>query len=881
MGRCGVEWWVIRFGLRKKTKRQRGSLDQEPLRRVKEPPLEEDPKKSRIKLSKQDMKWSMMRLQQTGLSTQVMEAWLVTQVVEAVLTSTQHGSYSVIFITDGTTSPSTVFMITDHLRFPGGVGLFEAVINGSHFNLWDEHLSLLFDNVKMLRKLSSHITIVVISDEATFLAAFVKWSVKGRLMVWSTRLLILTHSRLMELQDLHTTLSNLNSMLVIINDDTANIRCSVYVQLPYSPRGSQVVQVASWTPRRGLLLTSHLPLFPEKFSKVVLGLIGLSFSLLSFPWTLLWCVRDSTYSLALSFSVPSIAPDHSTDLQEFSSSFKDAGYYSSIVNDYHEKRMAMNTAVTWVIVRNVLFEAMEHDVVTVFRNYGKIHAAELGVWKDGPWSAEVDKAEEEMDACVMLPVGTEPVQASKRKEDDGCAEQQDGLLEEVLNSFLSEVEGTLGEVGSGCTSETSHDALVPGETLCTNRMVHTVVAEVHREGMEDEEVCVEGGSRKRTAGTSVMDDVLTSGQRYSFVRPPDRVWGVKLNNGSWSGMMGMVVREEVSIGAGPLMVDRWRAEVVDFTVPMVIDYWRIVGVRGLPELNPWGFLFPLALLVWAAILGTLVVLAAAVFLVSSCYIGSDVHNYWFHVTFGYVRILLQQDTTLPIYWLWERVVLMVWMMVTLVLTRSYSGNLMALLAVRHIPQPYQTLRDVMDDPSVKMIWQKDSAPVHYLKEAKSGIYHEIDDSEKIGRLIYLPLTHFPEAIDTLVRRGDHVIIVDHSDVIPALAQDFTQTGKCSFYESKSEFLQTILSMISQKDSPLVPAINKRMTSMTEAGLFFQWLIADEPNSTVCNHVPTKIIVNEALSLSSLWGMFVILLVGHLTSLSVFSLELLIHRIKQI
>nr|XP_053636396.1 uncharacterized protein LOC128691587 [Cherax quadricarinatus] len=157
--------------------------------------------------------------------------------------------------------------ITDHLLIPGGAAFFEAVINGSNFNQRDMDFSFLVDNVKMLRKLSSYTTVVVISDEATFLAAFVKWSVKGRLMVWSMRLLILTHSRLMELQDLHTTLSNLNSMLVIINDDTTNIRCSVYVQLPYSPRGSQVVQVASWTPRRGLHLTSHLPLFPEKFSK--------------------------------------------------------------------------------------------------------------------------------------------------------------------------------------------------------------------------------------------------------------------------------------------------------------------------------------------------------------------------------------------------------------------------------------------------------------------------------------------------------------------------------------------------------------------------------------------------------------------------------------
>ncbi|XP_069945068.1 probable glutamate receptor [Cherax quadricarinatus] len=624
-------------------------------------------------IGKQDMKWSIMRLQQTGLSTQVMEAWLVTQVVEAVLTSTQHGSYSII----------------DHLRFPGGAGFFAAVINGSDFKQRDEHLSLLVDNVKMLRKLSSYTTIVVISDEATFLAAFVKWSVKGRLMVWSTRLLILTHSRLMELQDLHTTLSNLNSMLVIINDDTTNVKCSVYVQLPYSPRGSQVVQVASWTPRRGLHLTSHLPLFPEKFSKF------------QHRPNLLVAIDDSSFG----------------------------------------------------------------RLMTV---------------KD-PGSSTISKV------------------------------QFQGSLGKLIQ-YLSEA------LNFTC----------------------------------------------------------------SFVRPPDRVWGVRLNNGSWTGMMGMVVREEVSIGAGPFIIDRWRAEAVDFTVPMVIDYWKILGARGFAEVDPWGFLFPLAPLVWATILGMLVMLAAAVFLMYSCgSLKSNDHNYWLHITFGYVRILLQQDTTLPIIWLWERVVLMVWMMVTLVLTRSYSGNLMALLAVRHIPQPHQTLRDVMDDPAVTVIWEKDSATVAYLKSAESSIHRKIMDAEKTGRLIYRPRPQFLELIDTLVRRGDHVISSSHNGFRNIIGHDFTKTGTCSFYELKEEFLQIMYAMISQKDSPLVPALNKRMTSMTEAGLFFQWLIAEQPNSTVCDHVPTKITVNVALSLSNLWGMFVILLVGHLASLIIFCLEFLMFRIQQI
>lgn len=48
------------------------------------------------------------------------------------------------------------------------------------------------------------------------------------------------------------------------------------------------------------------------------------------------------------------------------------------------------------------------------------------------------------------------------------------------------------------------------------------------------------------------------------------------------------------------------------------------------------------------------------------------------------------------WWWWERVLLCVWMLMTLVLTRSYSSNLMSLLAVRYIPLPIQTLQDLLD-----------------------------------------------------------------------------------------------------------------------------------------------------------------------------------------
>ncbi|XP_071524182.1 uncharacterized protein [Panulirus ornatus] len=98
---------------------------------------------------------------------------------------------------------------------------------------------------------------------------------------------------------------------------------------------------------------------------------------------------------------------------------------------------------------------------------------------------------------------------------------------------------------------------------------------------------------------------------YTYVRSPDREWGIKKADGSWSGMVGMVTREskltmchsvvltlehkqEVDIALGPISTTATRAQVVDFTSPLWITSCFILGRRGRPEVEPWGFLLPLA-----------------------------------------------------------------------------------------------------------------------------------------------------------------------------------------------------------------------------------------------------------------------------------------------
>ncbi|XP_069941770.1 glutamate receptor-like [Cherax quadricarinatus] len=613
----------------------------------------------------------------------------VELLVKAVLTDQSQFSHSVFFFTDGTTSASTIFTIIDHLDIPAGVGTFEAEVSVLDVNKTDTQVSQVIPHARRIRQLSSYTTIVVISDELEFVGSFVKWSLKGRLAVWSTRLLTVTRLTLAHLQSYYTSLSKMNEMLLIITDSQAGLRCNMYVHLPFSPQETLPLRVGYWTPQRGLLLTSHLPLFPEKFSKFV----------------------HQPHLLAASEESP---------------------FHRMIITD---------------------------DPVTPGKQI--FHFG-------GPMGDLLD------------------------------------YLAEALNFS------------------------------------------------------------------------------YSNVRPPDGVWGSKLGNGSWTGMMRMVMTEEVAIAVGPFMIRQDRAEVVDFTASIFVDYWRILGARGVPEEDPWGFIFPLEPLVWAAILAVMLVLATAIFLMnlwfSYKYI---VQGIWLQVIFDYLRILLQQDLSVPVYWWWERILLVVWMMGTLVLTRSYSGNLMALLTVRHIAQPYQSRQQVLDDTSVTMIWMVGSGLEEVLQSAESGLYREMADAERTGRLIWRTQAQFPELMDSLVKQGDHVLIQVDNAMKALISQDFTRTGECSFYASKETFLPFVFGMIAPLDNPIIPALNKRIMLMTEAGLFFQWMKSADPNSTVCNHAPTKITVKTRLAMSNVWGMFVILIAGYAVGLSILCVEYLTANIKHI
>lgn len=101
------------------------------------------------------------------------------------------------------------------------------------------------------------------------------------------------------------------------------------------------------------------------------------------------------------------------------------------------------------------------------------------------------------------------------------------------------------------------------------------------------------------------------------------------------------------MGLGPFALTAVRTSAIDYTRAILIDYARVVGGRGRPEVDPWGFLLPFSLELWASILFSLVmVMAVARMMALSLEPNLKVLAGFQSAIFPYIRIILQQGQCL-------------------------------------------------------------------------------------------------------------------------------------------------------------------------------------------------------------------------------------------
>ncbi|XP_045118453.1 glutamate receptor-like [Portunus trituberculatus] len=170
---------------------------------------------------------------------------------------------------------------------------------------------------------------------------------------------------------------------------------------------------------------------------------------------------------------------------------------------------------------------------------------------------------------------------------------------------------------------------------------------------------------------------------YEILRPSDRMWGIMLPNGTYNGMVGMLLREEVDFALGPFFLSDSREKVADFTASFYYDSYYIVSQRPIASSDPSGIIKTFHPQVWLlvavcmAVVG--VVMMAMMWLTERLPGNGD-------------RLVC------PTSWLPEnasgRLMVTVWVLSSLVIASVYRGNVTAMLTLPKIAVPIDSITDL-------------------------------------------------------------------------------------------------------------------------------------------------------------------------------------------
>ncbi|KAK4288862.1 hypothetical protein Pmani_038138 [Petrolisthes manimaculis] len=152
-------------------------------------------------------------------------------------------------------------------------------------------LSSVLPHARKLRLLSWCVTVVVVSDQFSFLTSFANTADDLRLLVWSTRLLVVSRLPLLQLHHLLTSywaFSMMNTAFLTQQHlNTHTSKCEVWSHLPYpvGGGGGQVVRVASWSEGRGLVMeTTAQTIYQHKYNTFHGGKVNMTV----FPFPPYW-----------------------------------------------------------------------------------------------------------------------------------------------------------------------------------------------------------------------------------------------------------------------------------------------------------------------------------------------------------------------------------------------------------------------------------------------------------------------------------------------------------------------------------------------------------------------------------------------------------------
>ncbi|XP_069987004.1 glutamate receptor ionotropic, kainate 3-like [Penaeus vannamei] len=376
---------------------------------------------------------------------------------------------------------------------------------------------------------------------------------------------------------------------------------------------------------------------------------------------------------------------------------------------------------------------------------------------------------------------------------------------------------------------------------------------------------------------------------YTEALPVGLDFGARLDNGSFSGLIGELNRGEADMSMVPMSINHIRNEAVDFSETLFVDEHRITFKRPFPEADIAGFVKPFTPTMWLLFLLSTLVVCAATFLVQlSPRVGVREETYddgtpepsanrvsskLRYAVLWTLSCLFSQSVP------WEprdvpvRVVAGMWLLATLIIGTVYRSNLKAMLILPKVVLPFDTFEEFAEVDVRGYIILGGILDVALRGMEANSTLGRIRDKSRIDANIGRGLSELIE--------GKTAPIASTSGQRWVYHFDFTNEGYCRMYSTRDGVFSTAAALGFPKGSPLKPKIDFMIRGLKEFGILQHLFQKETPNSTFCFGKPVSLSPTSAdlrpLELGDFYGVFCLYAGGILMAMLVFVTERFVRR----
>ncbi|XP_046633088.1 glutamate receptor ionotropic, kainate 3-like isoform X3 [Daphnia pulicaria] len=380
---------------------------------------------------------------------------------------------------------------------------------------------------------------------------------------------------------------------------------------------------------------------------------------------------------------------------------------------------------------------------------------------------------------------------------------------------------------------------------------------------------------------------------YEVEEPSDNTYGTITANGSWNGMIGMIIEHIVDIGVGPFSVTHSRSKTIDFSVAFHEEPTAILipppaeDNRLLACIKPFRLEVWLSLLLFALLL-PIVLWKDLTFVWKTYQKAAVTHSQISPVKpnvfqekspalakqyFFILGVLIgQSGQKLSSIGFSPRLLGAFWCLSAVVFASAYVGILVGFLSFPRLSPIIGKLEEL---PGSKLGWgvHRGTALETLFTEATTGVYKTIGEGllKQQGALVDANADGVQR-----VTNGSYAFIKEKSYLQFAVGEDYARSGTCRLSIAKQEFFKVNFAFALPTDSPLKHLLDKKILQLIETGLGEYWKkLYWPPSSRKCDDVNRSGGAIKSLNLKDLQGAFVILALGSGLASAIFVAERII------